>query len=214
MSNITDAGAGTAQNYSGYGLESFLASVAVSAAIAGVQIGIFLLLRNKLARIYKPKTFLVPERERTEPPPAAPWALVTGLMKVTDREIIGKCGLDAYFFLRYLKTLLVIFIPLAFCVLPILLPINYVGGIGNDLWTNTTSGAGADAVVGLSVLAWGNVRNEHYERYWAHLILALAVVVWVCYVVFAEMGVYVKVRRKYHLPRVSYCNHFRVALGC
>lgn len=42
-----------------------MASLGVSAAIAGVQIAIFLLLRNKLARIYKPKTFLVPERERT-----------------------------------------------------------------------------------------------------------------------------------------------------
>lgn len=64
--NLTDStDAGTAKQYSGYGLEEFLASLAVSAAVAGVQIGLFLLLRNKLARIYKPKTFLVPERERT-----------------------------------------------------------------------------------------------------------------------------------------------------
>lgn len=63
LTSSTDAG--TAQAYSGYGLEEFLASLAVSAAVAGVQVGLFLLLRNKLARIYKPKTFLVPERERT-----------------------------------------------------------------------------------------------------------------------------------------------------
>lgn len=64
--NLTEGtDAGTAKAYSGYGLAEFLASLGVSAAIAGVQIAIFLLLRNKLARIYKPKTFLVPERERT-----------------------------------------------------------------------------------------------------------------------------------------------------
>lgn len=63
--NLTNSEAGTAQAYSGYGLEEFLASLAVSATVAGVQIGLFFLLRNKLARIYKPKTFLVPERERT-----------------------------------------------------------------------------------------------------------------------------------------------------
>ncbi|CAN8102939.1 unnamed protein product [Discula destructiva] len=184
---------GTAQSYAGYGLEAFLASVATAVAVAAFQIGLFLLLRNKLARIYKPKTFLVPERERTDPPPRAPWALVTGLMAVPDREIIKKCGLDAYFFMRYLKTLLVIFIPLACVVLPILVPLNFVGGIGSDLWSN--SSANNDTVVGLSVLAWGNVKAEHSDRFWAHLLLAVFVICWVCFVVFSEMRVYVKVRQ-------------------
>lgn len=116
-------------------------------------------------------------------------------MKVTDREIIKKCGLDAYFFLRYLKTLLVIFIPMACVVLPILLPINYVDGKGSNLWTNTTTTNSTDEVVGLSVLAWGNVKTENYSRYWAHLVLAIGVIFWVCYVVFAEMKVFVRVRQ-------------------
>lgn len=129
----------------------------------------------------------------SDPPPRAPWALVTGLMAVPDRAIIRKCGLDAYFFLRYLKTLLVIFVPLACVVLPILIPINFVDGIGTDLWSNSTSSNDTNAVVGLSVLAWGNVKTEHHERRWAHLILAVFVIFWVCFVVFSEMKVYVKV---------------------
>ena len=63
--NATDPNQGAAQSVSGQGLETFLASVGVSVAVAFVQISLFLLLRNKIARIYKPKTFLVPERERT-----------------------------------------------------------------------------------------------------------------------------------------------------
>lgn len=63
--NQTDTTAGTAQSYAGQGLETFLASLGVSFAVAVVQVSFFLVLRNKLARIYKPKTFLVPERERT-----------------------------------------------------------------------------------------------------------------------------------------------------
>lgn len=129
-----------------------------------------------------------------EPPPSAPWALVTGLMGVPDREIIKKCGLDAYFFMRYLKTLLVIFVPLAIVTLPILIPVNFVGGIGQNLWTNTTENGDGD-VVGLSVLAWGNVKAENHTRRWAHLMLALLVIFWVCFVVFSEMKVYVKVRQ-------------------
>lgn len=115
-------------------------------------------------------------------------------MGVPDREIIRKCGLDAYFFMRYLKTLLVIFVPLAIVIIPILIPVNFVGGIGQNLWTNTTDNANDD-VVGLSVLAWGNVRPENHDRRWAHLLLALLVIIWVCFVVFSEMRVYVKVRQ-------------------
>lgn len=63
--NATDSVQGTAQSVSGQGLETFLASVGVSVAVAFVQVSLFLLLRNKIARIYKPKSFLVPERERT-----------------------------------------------------------------------------------------------------------------------------------------------------
>lgn len=113
-------------------------------------------------------------------------------MGVPDREVIRKCGLDAYFFMRYLKTLLVIFVPLACVTLPILLPVNYVDGIGNDLWANTTSANDTNAVVGLSVLAWGNVKAENHGRRWAHLILAVAVITWVCFVIFTEMRVYIK----------------------
>lgn len=134
----------------------------------------------------------------SDPPPRAPWALVTSLMAVPDRAIIRKCGLDAYFFMRYLKTLLVIFVPLAIIVLPILIPINFIDGIGTDLWSNTTANNDSTAVVGLSVLAWGNVKPEHYERRWAHCLLAVFVIVWVCFVVFTEMKVYVKVSNNCH----------------
>lgn len=116
-------------------------------------------------------------------------------MDVPDREVIKKCGLDAYFFMRYLKTLLVIFVPLACLTLPILIPINFVGGIGNDLWTNGTSSNDTSTVSGLSVLAWGNVKPENYQRRWAHLILALAVIFWVCFVIFTEMRVYIRIRQ-------------------
>ncbi len=52
-------------------------------------------------------------------------------------------------------------------------------------------------VKGLDVLAWGNVRPTHTHRYWAHLILAILVIVWVCGVFFSELRVYIKVRQDY-----------------
>lgn len=134
---------------------------------------------------------------RRDPPPVTPWALIRTIMTFSDREIIKKCGLDAYFFLRYLKTLLVIFIPLACIILPILLPVNFIGGYGQNLWTNATEGdpTSNTTVVGLSTLSWANVRPENADRRWAHLMLAILVIVWVCAVIFSEMRVYIKVRQ-------------------
>jgi calcium permeable stress-gated cation channel len=123
--------------------------------------------------------------------------MVNALLRITDREIINKCGLDAYFFLRYLKTLLVIFIPIAFVVIPILVPLNYIGGKGQDIVANKNTSNVTNAVTGLDTLAWSNVSPENTNRYWAHLVLAVGVVVWVCTVFFFELRVYIKVRQDY-----------------
>ncbi|KAF8862540.1 DUF221-domain-containing protein [Acephala macrosclerotiorum] len=190
---------GTGQNSQGISLVAFITALAVSLVIFGVQILLFLLFKDKNARIYKPKTYLVPERERTEPPPRTPWGWLVAIFRFRDREVIKKCGLDAYFFLRYLQTLLIIFIPMAAVILPILLPLNKVGGRGPGyaLEFNNATDSNHANVTGLDVLAWGNVRPQDTNRYWAHLVLAVLVIIWVCGVSFAELRVYIKVRQDY-----------------
>ncbi|WQF80264.1 Putative CSC1/OSCA1-like, 7TM region, 10TM putative phosphate transporter, extracellular tail [Colletotrichum destructivum] len=204
--------------YQGITLVAFLTALATGISVFAVQIIAFLLLRNKIARIFKPKSYLVPERERTESPPSTPWSLISTLIHYDDRDIIKKCGLDAYFFLRYLRTLLTIFIPIAVIVIPILIPLNYSDGVGHDLIDdakNETNGTSSDPVrlmaragksasgdtdnepTGLDTLAWGNISRTHTGRFWAHLILALLVIIWVCTVFFFELRVYIKVRQDY-----------------
>ncbi|KAM0742227.1 hypothetical protein ACQRIT_002404 [Beauveria bassiana] len=187
-----------AQGQSGIGLVTFVTSIATALIIFGVQISLFAILRNRLARIFKPKTYLVPERERTEPPPNNFFAMMKTVICFQDREIIKKCGLDAYFFLRYLKTLLTIFIPICAVVLPILIPINYVGGIGKRIDMSADNNTDNDKnVTGLDTLAWANIRPEHSGRYAAHLVLAILVVIWICAVFFFELKAYIKVRQDY-----------------
>lgn len=188
---------GAAQDSAGISIVAFITALGAALIIFGVQAGIFMAIRVKLSRIFKPKTYLVPERERTDPPPASPWGLMNALLRYKDREIIKKSGLDAYFFLRYLQTLLVIFIPIAVIVIPILLPINFVGGISNDINVNTTEIVDKSQPSGLDTLAWGNLRPTATSRRWAHLILALLVIIWVCFVVFTEFRVYIKIRQDY-----------------
>ncbi|KAF7546968.1 hypothetical protein G7Z17_g8057 [Cylindrodendrum hubeiense] len=188
-----------ADSSEGIGIVSFLTALGVAMVVFAVQVLLFLFLRNKLARIFKPKTYLVPERERTEPPPRTFVGMLKTLWKFSDREIIKKCGLDAYFFLRYLRTLLVIFIPICGIVMPILIPLNYIGGRGKqvDIGADDSSRNSSQVPTGLDTLAWGNVSPTHTSRYDAHLLMAILVVIWVCGVFFFELRVYIKVRQDY-----------------
>lgn len=125
--------------------------------------------------------------------------MIRALIRYDEREVINKCGLDAYFFLRYLKTLLVIFVPICCIVLPILVPINYIGGQGHQINVSDPdkSKSNSTTPTGLDTLAWGNVSKTNTSRYTAHLVMAILVVVWVCAVFFFELRVYIKVRQDY-----------------
>ncbi|KAI9746754.1 MAG: hypothetical protein M1818_000469 [Claussenomyces sp. TS43310] len=194
----TDPPAQQSQNVS---LQGFVAALTTSFVLFGIQILIFELMRNKVTRIYIPKTYLVPERERTRPPSRFPLGWVGSIFQYRDREIIKKCGLDAYFFLRYLQTMLIIFVPLLVIFFPILLPLNCAGGRGkNEVGLAMAHGMNPQPrynVSGLDTLAWGNVRPENSDRYWAHLVLAVVAIVWVCGIFFSELKVYVRIRQDY-----------------
>lgn len=200
-SNLAGAlndGAGTAQQNQGTTVTSFLASLASAFAIFGIEFAVFMLISGKLSRIYFPRTFLVPEKERTAAPPKGLWPWVPSVFKTSNSEFIQKCGLDAYFFLRYLRTLLKIFIPCMVVILPILLPLNIVGGRGPKFATgqfgNSTTWTNAN---GLDQLGWGNVSPLKNDRYWAHLVLALAVIIYTCWVFFDELRGYIRLRQAY-----------------
>ena len=176
----------------------FAASFIAAIVIFVVQIGVFLLIKDRFARIYQPRTYLVPERERTTPAPPGWFKWIKPVLHTSNSEFVHRCGLDAYFFLRYLRTLLKIFVPAACVILPILLPINLVGGRGPDYGAGGKDASGnALNVSGLNTLAWGNVRPDKTNRYWAHWLLALALIVWICYVSFDELRNYIRMRQAY-----------------
>ncbi|KAI9767469.1 MAG: hypothetical protein M1840_005698 [Geoglossum simile] len=179
--------AGKAQENAGVSLNSFLASLAVAATVFGVEFLLFILIKNRFSRIYQPRTYLVPQRERTRAPPSGIISWIVPVFRTSNSDFIQKSGLDAYFFLRYLRTLLKIFIPLALLILPVLLPINSVGGLGE-----------AGNVKGLDQLSWTNINTRtHVNRYWAHLTLAVIVICYVCYIFYDELRGYIRLRQAY-----------------
>ncbi|KAF3392692.1 putative protein RSN1 [Penicillium rolfsii] len=187
---------GNGKSEEGVSLKSFLASLATAMVVFAVEFLLFMLLKGKLTRIYQPRTYLVPDRERTEPSPPGLFRWIVPVFRTSSSEFIQKCGLDAYFFLRYLRMLLKIFIPMGFLILPILLPINRVGGKGTSSQNGTDSGARWN-VSGLDQLAWGNVKPEHTDRYWAHCVLAVIMIVYVCAIFFDELRGYIRMRQAY-----------------
>ena len=171
----------------------FAASFITAIAVFAIQIGIFLLIKDRFARIYQPRTYLVPERERTKPSPPGWFKWIKPVLNTSNSEFVHKCGLDAYFFLRYLRTLLKIFVPAALVIIPILIPLNSVSGHGGK-WAH---GQNHSNVTGLDQLAWGNVPPNKTNRYWAHWLLAVALVIYICYIAFDELRNYIRMRQAY-----------------
>ncbi|KNG89489.1 hypothetical protein ANOM_002241 [Aspergillus nomiae NRRL 13137] len=187
---------GTGQKSAGIPINTFLASLATAIVIFAVQFLLFLLLKSKLTRIYQPRTYLVPDRERTEPSPPGLFRWVVPVFRTSSTEFIQKCGLDAYFFLRYLRMLLKIFVPLGCIILPVLLPLNKAGG-KDQHYKNGTESGNTWNVTGLDQLAWGNVTPENTSRYWGHLIMAIITIVYVCAVFYDELRNYIRLRQAY-----------------
>ncbi|KAL5360686.1 hypothetical protein BJX96DRAFT_175533 [Aspergillus floccosus] len=183
------------QKSEGISIQTFIASLATAIIIFAVEFLLFLVLKGKLLRIYQPRTYLVPDRERTAPSPPGLFRWAGPIFRTSSTEFIQKCGLDAYFFLRYLRMLLKIFVPLACIILPVLLPLNKVDG-KDQTYKNGTEGEQWN-VTGLDRLAWGNVAPENTDRYWGHLIMALIVIIYVCAVFFDELRGYIRLRQSY-----------------
>ncbi|KAG0652349.1 hypothetical protein D0Z07_1431 [Hyphodiscus hymeniophilus] len=202
MSDITsilngtlNGAAGSAQGREGTTITTFVISLASGFILFAVQFGLFLIIRNYLwaKRIYQPRSFLVPVKQRIKPPHSNPFIWLFTVFKIKeDPEVLSRAGMDAYFFLRFLSMCLKIFTPMAIIIMPILIPLNVKNGKG----TNTINGVRYN-VTGLDTLAWSNVSPANTSRYWAHLILAVGVVIWVCFNFHQELSHYIAKRGEF-----------------
>lgn len=131
----------------------------------------------------QPRTYLVPEGQRTNQRPSGTIAWIPRMFQLPDRIILQHSGLDAFFFLRYILTLLTIFTSLSVVIIPCL---NRLGG--NDVASETQ---------GLDRYSWANIGLDHTAFYWAHLLMALLMIVLICYTIYVELLFYAHVRNSY-----------------
>ena len=195
LNGTVNGAAGSAQGRAGTTITTFAISLAAGFVLFAVQFSIFLIIRNYLwaKRIYQPRSFLVPVKQRIKPPHNNPFRWLFSVFKIKeDPEVLEKAGMDAYFFLRFLSMCLKIFTPMAIIIMPILIPLNVKQGKG----TNTISGVTYN-ITGLDTLAWSNVSPANTSRYWAHLILAVGVVGWICFISHQELSHYITKRKQF-----------------
>ena len=86
---------------------------------------------------------------------------------------------------------------MALVILPILIPLNFIQGRGPHFATGRFKSNTYTNVTGLDRFAWGDVSPDKNNRYWAHLVLAVGVIIYTCFIFFDELKGYVRLRQAY-----------------
>ncbi|KAL8895732.1 MAG: hypothetical protein Q9207_008042 [Kuettlingeria erythrocarpa] len=187
------------QAQAGIQLRAFLLNIAVALGLFTAEIvGFFLLKSSAIGRrIYQPKSYLVQDRLRVDAVPADPIKWIRRIFSIRDDELILKCGLDGYFFIRFLRAIIIIFVPLMAILVTVLLPINYNKGKGNNYHFADDGSREQWNVAGLDTLSWQNVDPARTNRYWAHLVAAIVVVTWSLYRMYREKVNFIDIRQRF-----------------
>ncbi len=132
------------------------------------------------------RTYLVSEKQRAEVFSFELFFWILVVFRTSDWIILQKFDLDAFFFLRYLRTLLKIFVSLSLIIIFILMSLNLV-------YEKNAS----NEVQDLNRLNWANVKLIHISFYWAHLIMILIVIIFVCHTIYAKLIEYIRIQQTY-----------------
>lgn len=221
---LSNTRSGSAQRQFGITFSSFISGVLVSLVFCIIQVILFSILRNRLAHIYQPNTSLYPnkkndtvasgnteqnKRSLAKPLGNKPWSWIKPTW-TTSIEECRESGLDAYFFLRLLKTLSMFFLILSIVIIPILIPIHYISGYKtadiqsyisqmelNDKLTNDEMLNHLPyGLTGLDKISMSNISPAHSNRLVFHLILAVLLVCFFHHVLLRELKYYVSERNK------------------
>ncbi|KAF9259050.1 DUF221-domain-containing protein [Marasmius fiardii PR-910] len=190
MSSGDDPNISTAQTAS---TATFVTAIVFNAIVFGAEIGVFTLIRPYFKSIYEPRSYVPKKSERISPlvPGSArridPLAIISWpfyLFKADHEAIKRANGLDAYFFVRFLRMMVKIFFPIWVITWVVLLPVTSVG-----------SRKGSNQ--GLDLYVFGNVQNDKKTRYAAHIILVWFSTFWVFYNIRNEMRHFIVTRQRH-----------------
>lgn len=168
----------------GSSLSAFLATLIPVAIQAGAFFVIFLFLRHKMKRVYRPRTFLstIPEPLRTEDLPGGRFNWLNPFRTMPDEYVLNHQSLDGYLYLRFLKMLAVICFFGCCITWPVLFPVNATAGAGNKQF---------------DLLSFSNITKDQKNRYYAHTFVAWIFFSFVMFVITRETIYFINLRNAY-----------------
>ncbi|KAG8731630.1 hypothetical protein FRC11_003222 [Ceratobasidium sp. 423] len=170
------------QGASSASTSSFVAALVLNAAIFGAEIVAFTVLRRHFPAIYEPRSRFLPEGKRQRPLGDGLLSWPMAIYKADHEDIKMHNGMDAYFFVRFLRMMVRIFLPFWIVSWAVLLPVDAAGINNKD---------------GLDQFTFGNIPGNSQVRYAAHLILAWFGTFWVLYNIKKEMRNFVEKRQRH-----------------
>ncbi|EKG15458.1 protein of unknown function DUF221 [Macrophomina phaseolina MS6] len=164
---------------------SLIYTLIPSVLVAFILLAIFFALRNKLRRLYAPRTFIdvLTEQEKTpRDPDTSRFAWVKYFTTFEDTDLLNWQSLDAYLYVRFFKIIVVTCFFGFLLVGTVLIPINATGGGGQKQ---------------LDILSFSNVKDP--KRYWAHAVMAWVFFGFVLFMVTRETIFLIHLRQAYLL---------------
>jgi hypothetical protein len=168
---------------------TFVTALVFNAIVFAAEIAVFTLLRPYFKGIYEPRTYTDADpKKRQKPLSQSRFMWPLALFNADYRRIIAVNGLDAYFFVRFLRVMAITLLPIWFVSWVVLLPVTSV----------KTSVAGLS---GLDRFTFGNIESGKQTRYAAHVVLAYFFTFWIFYVIKKEMRHFIVMRQKHLIDR-------------
>ncbi|PMD30027.1 DUF221-domain-containing protein [Hyaloscypha variabilis F] len=167
-------------------LSGFLSTLVPVAAEAALFFGIFLLMRTKKQRVYRPRTYLstLRDQEKSEPLPEGKTNWFGSFKRIPDEYVLNHQSLDGYLYLRFLKMLTIICFVGCCLTFPVLFPVNATGGGGQQQ---------------LDILSFSNINQNGKNRYYAHVFIGWVFFSFVMGIITRESIYFINLRRAYLL---------------
>ncbi|KAF9325965.1 hypothetical protein BG006_010570 [Podila minutissima] len=159
---------------------TFVSSAIFTAAVSVALFLVFALVRTRFPRVYSPKTYMGPDRERPGGAASGPLGWIFGGRRLNEQEVIERCGLDAYMFLDFLNKSFYLFFAFALLAIPILIPLNAYHQL---------------SLAGLNQFSIANVADT--PRLWGHLVLTVLFCVATLTLCMWSVRTYISRRQRY-----------------
>jgi len=186
------AGSGTAtkSEKNSSSLSAFLSTLIPVSVQAAAFVGIFLILRTKQKRVYRPRTYLetLHEGEKSKDLPPGKFSWIAPFRGLDDEYVLNHQSLDGYLYLRFIKMLTVICFVGSCITWPVLFPVNATaGGTGQEF----------------DMLSFANIPDNQHNRYYAHVFVAWIFFSFVMYVITRETIYFINIRHSYLLSHFN-----------